>query len=203
MVRIKKVGVFGGAFDPIHRGHLELARTCIKFLSLDNIRFVPAQQSLLKQPCVAKPWQRAAMVALAIVNEPKFFLDTRELTREEPSYALLTLQSLHQEFPSTNFYWLLGEDAFQHFTHWYRWQEIAALCDLVVVSRKLSKPQSEALYQEVETCFQQHDHQVVYIQMPCVNVASQDIRTDLVHLSEVPELVQRYILESQVYSAAE
>src|SRR3989338_6760346 len=132
----KRMGILGGAFDPIHRGHIQLAQHCLREYSLDQIRFVPSKRPILKQACVAKPWQRAAMIALAIVNDDKFYLDTRELLREQASYALLTLQSLRQEFPQDDFFWILGEDAFADFNQWYQWQQIASLCNLLVASRQ-------------------------------------------------------------------
>jgi nicotinate (nicotinamide) nucleotide adenylyltransferase len=196
----QRIGILGGAFDPIHRGHLALAQHCLIAHALDAIRFVPTAQPILKQACSAKPWQRAAMVELAIAHEPRFYLDLCELQREAPSYALLTVQDLRQAFPQDDLFWILGQDAFADFTKWYRWQDMASLCDLLVVARA-HDPNAMRACSDVEACFIQAGHQVIHSTMPLVDVASRLIRVDVESFqSELPEAVQRFIIENNLYT---
>ena len=196
----KRIGILGGAFDPIHRGHLTLAKRCLTAHALDMIHFVPTAQPILKQACSAGPWQRAAMVALAIANEPHFYLDPCELQRETPSYALLTVQHLRQAFPQDDLFWILGQDAFAEFTKWYRWQDMALLCDLLVVSRTHDADVMHGC-SDVESCFTQAGHQVIYSTRPLVDTASRLIRADFEGFqSELPEAVRRFIIENKLYT---
>jgi nicotinate-nucleotide adenylyltransferase len=188
MTQRKKVGILGGAFDPIHLGHLQLAKVCQQALNLDEVRFIPSKSPVLKNASIATAEQRAAMVALAIAHEPSFVLDQREIARETPSYALLTLQSLQKDFPQADFYWLMGEDALVDFKKWYQWQEILKLCQIVVVSRAGfdASPLSGV--------------PVIRVPMENINVASREIRQAIhAHWQEIPKSVQEYILTHNLY----
>lgn len=198
-VSAKRIGILGGSFDPIHLGHLAAATTCLQALKLDQVRFIPCQQAILKSPLKATPEQRAKMVSLAIHDEPCFLLDRRELQRHEPSYALFTLQSLKKDFPHAQFFWIMGEDAFADFQKWYHWQEIAECCDLVVVSRQGRKMDVNEK-KDIEKVFQSYQHQVIHVSMPYVNLASTDIRENAqTCLTKLPEAVQKFILENKLY----
>jgi len=195
----KRLGILGGAFDPIHNGHLALAMHCLQAYALDAIYFIPTQTPILKEVCVAKPWQRAAMIALAISQHKYFYLDTRELTRDSPSYALLTLQSLQETDNQAEWIWILGEDAFNDFTKWYRWQEIAHCCDLLVVPRNLAMLAITA-QPIVEACFVQAGHAVHYSSMPCVDIASRVIRAAAnLSVGSLPQSVRHFIVENHLY----
>lgn len=198
-MRSKRIGILGGAFDPIHDGHLMMAKHCLDAYSLDAVRFVPTAKPLLKEACVAKPWQRAAMVGLAIADHPKFYLDLRELLRDTPSYAVLTLQSLQAEFPGHQLCWILGADAFADLPQWYRFEELATLCDLIVVSRAQEAEQTKNR-QLIESCFAQTNHTIWYASMPLMHIASRAIRSDLTNFqNQIPNCVWRFIVENEIY----
>jgi nicotinate-nucleotide adenylyltransferase len=129
------IGVFGGTFDPVHFGHLRVARAAFDLLTLDELRFVPANRPPLRDAPVASAMQRAAMVALAIRDEPGFRLDTRELDRGGVSYTVDTLASLRAELGDATLCLLIGQDQFAGFERWHRWPEILELCHLVVLNR--------------------------------------------------------------------
>lgn len=195
----KRLGILGGAFDPIHCGHLALATHCLDVYALDAVYFIPTKTPMLKEACVAKPWQRAAMIALAIIQHKHFYLDTRELTRDSPSYALLTLQSLQETDSNAELMWILGEDAFSDFTQWYHWQDIALLCDLLVVPRD-HVTLSSASHSIIETCFAKAGHAVHYSSMPCVDIASRVIRAAPSRFAtQLPEPVWHFVVENQLY----
>jgi len=196
----KRIGILGGAFDPIHCGHLALAEHCVAAHALDVIHFVPTAQPLLKQACTAAPWQRAEMVARAIAHRPYFHLNLCELERKTPSYALLTVQSLHEAFPDSDLFWILGEDAFAELTKWHSWQELALLCDLLVVSRA-HDPRTMQERPVIEACFAKAGHRVIDAKMPWVDAASRLIRADCSGLqSALPEAVRHFIIENNLYT---
>jgi nicotinate-nucleotide adenylyltransferase len=126
------VGLFGGSFDPIHHGHLIVARIAAEELGLGQVRFMPARAQPLKAGRHgAGAAQRAAMVELAIAGEPGFALEPIELGREGYSYTVDTLRALREREPGLDPVLLLGMDAAADLP---RWKESAAVLDLARVT---------------------------------------------------------------------
>ncbi len=129
------VGIFGGTFDPIHRGHIEIARYVHRTLELDHVRFVLSAQPPHRRPTIASTADRAHMLELAIAGEPGFVADPREQQRRGPSYTIWTLRSMRGERPTQPLALIVGMDAFQSLNTWYCWEQILALCHLIVLPR--------------------------------------------------------------------
>ncbi|WP_125779159.1 nicotinate-nucleotide adenylyltransferase [Pseudoalteromonas rubra] len=129
------IALFGGTFDPIHLGHINMAAQCVDALGLSELRFIPNAVPVHKQGPAISTADRLAMLQLAIAHEPRFSIDHRELERDTPSYSLLTLQELKAEYPDQTLVFLMGMDSFNSLDKWYRWQDIVALCHIVVYQR--------------------------------------------------------------------
>jgi len=129
------LGVFGGTFDPIHCGHLELARELRTALGFSAVRFIPAGDPPHRAAPVATAAHRLAMVELAIAGHPELEVDAREILRPGRSYTVPTLEELHNEEPSRPLALIVGADAFLGLPTWHRWRELFALAHVVVVGR--------------------------------------------------------------------
>ncbi len=129
---IKPIGILGGAFDPIHYGHLRLALDFLQILDLAQVRFIPCKSPVLKEQSLATAGERLSMLELAISSIPQFTLDDRELKRETPSYMIDTLKSLRIEFPQTPLILLLGSDAFLTLEHWKDWRKLLDQAHIVI-----------------------------------------------------------------------
>jgi nicotinate-nucleotide adenylyltransferase len=126
------VGLFGGSFDPIHHGHLIVARVAAEELGLAQVRFLPARAQPLKQGRHAvDAAHRAAMVGLAIDGEAGFALEPLELAREGPSFTVDTLRALREREPDLDPVLLLGMDAAAELP---RWKEAGAVMRLARVA---------------------------------------------------------------------
>ena len=129
-------GILGGSFDPIHHGHLILARAALEELGLERILFVPANRSPHKtdtKPATAQ--DRLAMVQLAIQDEPDFQASNLELHRPPPSYTVDTLHELRAQHPDDQFTLLIGADNVAKFDTWREPDEIRRLARLAVLDR--------------------------------------------------------------------
>jgi nicotinate-nucleotide adenylyltransferase len=129
------LGVFGGTFDPIHCGHLELARELRTALGFAAVRFIPAGDPPHRAAPVATAAHRLAMVELAIAGHPDLQVDAREVVRPGRSYTVPTLEELRKEEPSRPLALIVGADAFLGLPTWHRWRELFALAHVVVVGR--------------------------------------------------------------------
>jgi len=131
-----RLGIFGGSFDPIHHGHLILARAAREELGLERILFIPAHQSPHKtdaKPATAQ--DRLAMIQLALAGEDGFAATDLELHRPPPSYTVETLRELKISHPHDEFVLLIGADNVPKFDTWREPDEIRRLAQLAVLDR--------------------------------------------------------------------
>jgi len=130
-------GILGGSFDPIHNGHLHVAREARRRLGLDRVLFVPARVPPHKQGAeVSAPEHRLAMVRLAVAGEPGFEVSDVELRREGPSYTIDTVEAeLSRLGAGAEIFFLVGADQALELDTWKRIRELAELCTLVPVTR--------------------------------------------------------------------
>jgi nicotinate-nucleotide adenylyltransferase len=133
---LKKIGIFGGTFDPIHHGHLILARDALEQLDLDSLIFIPAAMSphkLTEQPTASEI--RLEMVRAAIEGESQFCLDALELERPAPSYTVDTIEALKAREPAAAFIFLIGEDNVMQLPNWHRFADLSKMVQFAVLDR--------------------------------------------------------------------
>ena len=185
----ERIALFGGSFDPVHHGHLILARDAVERFRLDQIRFVPAALSPHKpETRPAPPEVRAAMLSAAIADEPRFVLDERELRRPPPSYSIDTVESLRSEFPGARLFFLIGEDNLAKLDTWRRIGDLRNLVELVVFGRDAV---SESPL---------HGHTTLPRRL---DISATEIRERVARGASirylVPEAVRQLILQHQLY----
>ncbi len=132
----RKIGLFGGCFDPIHYGHIRPVQEARQLLGLDRVLFLPTavpphKPGRLLAPALA----RYAMVELALLEEEGLFVSTFELTLGRPAFTVDTLEHFRAAEPQASLYLLVGGDSFSDLTTWRRWREIVELARLAVLVR--------------------------------------------------------------------
>ena len=209
------IGILGGTFNPIHFGHLRMAQELADALKLTEVRFIPSANPPHKSMLIVSAKHRAAMVQLAIADNPIFTLDTCELERTGASYTIDTLIALREKFgENAALCLIMGSDAFLHLNSWARWQELLDYCHIVLVQRPATSKQPK-LADEIAIFLQDHYSENLddltnktagYIHMQAItplDISSTKIRTALKskHSSRylMPESVINYIVSHTLY----
>lgn len=130
-----RIGVFGGTFDPIHRGHVEVAEECAVKLDLDPVLMIPSNLPPHRDPPLASAEDRLAMVKLAVDGHDRLVASDIELRRQGVSYSIDTIRGLAGEYPGAALTLLLGWDAAAEFKDWHDAGEIAGLARIAVFNR--------------------------------------------------------------------
>ncbi|MBQ4831680.1 nicotinate-nucleotide adenylyltransferase [Pseudoalteromonas sp. MMG010] len=129
------IAIFGGTFNPVHLGHLNMAKRCVAKFNLSTLYFMPCAIPAHKAAPGISNTHRIEMLRQATASYPYFKLDLRELQRSGPSYSLLSLQELRAEHPTMPILFLIGMDSFTSLANWYEWQQVTSLCHIVVYQR--------------------------------------------------------------------
>lgn len=132
---VHRIGVLGGAFDPVHVGHLWLAQEAVRSASLDVLFFVPCRVPPHKPCCLASDADRLAMLRLATSRQEAFRVTDVEITQEGPSYSVRTLRSMREAWGENRWIgFILGGDAISEIHLWREASEFVRLCDNILVA---------------------------------------------------------------------
>lgn len=129
---LKKIGLLGGSFDPIHRGHIALALSALEHIGLDEVQLIPAADPWQKEPLKASAVDRLNMAKLAAHQHPGLRVNPSEINRGGKTYTIETLENLPRD---AQYFWILGSDQLSNFCTWHRWEDILIHVHLVVAAR--------------------------------------------------------------------
>ena len=132
---MRRIGVMGGMFDPVHRGHLAAALAAVEQLGLERLHLLPCATPNHRDLATASSEHRLAMLDLVSKAHPKLLVDDRELRRTGISYTVDSLAELHQELPDVSLVFVQGWDSFLSLPGWHRWQSLFDHAHLCAVSR--------------------------------------------------------------------
>ncbi|HIF8624987.1 TPA: nicotinate-nucleotide adenylyltransferase [Neisseria meningitidis] len=199
---MKKIGLFGGTFDPIHNGHLHIARAFADEIGLDAVVFLPAGGPYHKDAASASAADRLAMVELATAEDARFAVSDCDIVREGVTYTFDTVQIFRQQFPSAQLWWLMGSDSLMKLHTWKKWQMLVRETNIAVAMR-----QGDSLHQtprELHAWLGKslQDGSVRILSAPMHNVSSTEIRRNLASqgVSDgIPPAAARYIREHGLY----
>ncbi len=197
-----KIGVLGGTFDPIHRGHRAIAEAARNRLGLDEVYFVPAARTPLKESgATLAVERRVSMVRLGIAGYPYFKLSTIEIDRPGPSYTVDTITELRDKLgPENELFFIVGWDILSQLSRWREPAKIIQMCRLVAVPRPgYSLPDSASM----EAAIPGLSQRLIVLDEPKIDISATEIRQraargeSISHL--VPEPVAEYIRKEKLY----
>ncbi|HJN38448.1 MAG TPA: nicotinate-nucleotide adenylyltransferase [Gammaproteobacteria bacterium] len=214
------IAVLGGTFNPIHLGHLYIAKTVLTHFNCSECILIPnGQPPHEKAPISAK--HRLKMLELAIEPHENFKIDPRETLREGPSFTVLTLQELRQQYLNESLIFILGDDAFASLESWFMWETLLDYAHLVII-RRFEPPLTKTLqsYLNQHLCHQNqtinnHPSGFIYrLNQPLNPNQSSIIRQTLqshprrfltnslnFDPNQLPQSVWEYILDHQLYAS--
>ncbi len=133
---MKRIAYFGGTFDPVHNGHLSIARSVTKLFDLERFFFLPAYHAPHKPDCPpTSGYHRYTMLCLATQNDLEIAVSTLELKKREKRYTVDTLQELHSLHSDSQVYFVMGADSWADIRTWREWEKVLLTSDHIVVTR--------------------------------------------------------------------
>ncbi len=201
---LRRVGIMGGTFDPIHNAHLALADCALENLQLDEIWFLPAAVPYLDKHTFTSFADRMQMTALAISGKKKFRVSGIEGERKGKTYTADTLRILKTQCPDTEYHFILGADQLYSLESWHELDVILQLAVLTAAKREQGGTMSAQRFQhQVQYLRTHYGARIEILPFPEMNISSTEIRRRAAAGEElrglVPEKVRNYILKKGLY----
>jgi nicotinate-nucleotide adenylyltransferase len=192
----QRTGIFGGAFDPIHRGHVQISASFLASNLIDRLLVIPTPVSPHKETTEQTPFlHRFKMLKLAFQEFDRVDISDIETHLPKPSYTLRTIRHLQKENPDAEYFLCMGEDSLSSFHTWWKYEEIINRVPIIAAGRPgvESSKQSKAIL-----------NRVIFVDHTELSISSSDIRKsvreDDIHLTDVvPDAITKYILANNLY----
>lgn len=197
-----KIGLFGGTFNPVHLGHVDMIeQVCLK-IHLDKIFFIPAfipPHKLSKE--IVDYSKRFYMLQLALNKKTCYNISNVEQKVNRPSYTIYTIKYYKNIYPDDELFYILGVDAFNKIESWYHWEELIALCHFIVVDRAGSQLK---INKKVQNILDKSDFNIYHLNIKTLPISSSDIRKKLKEGLDVKSLldinVYDYVISNRLYA---
>ena len=197
---LKKVGIMGGTFDPIHMGHLIIAETAREAFDLEEILFIPSGVSYMKSNVLDKK-TRVTMTGIAIEDNPHFALSTIEVDRDGNSYSYETIAELKKHNTDTEYYFIVGADSLFHMEKWMCPEKIFSECVILAAIRSGST--AEEFNAQIEYLKESYKADIRMVPTKSLDISSTAIREKAERGSSiqylVPDKVREYIDKNNIY----
>lgn len=208
----ERVGIYGGMFDPVHDGHMAVARHALDLLQLDRLLLVPCHVPNHREPPVGSAAQRLAMLQLAIAGNDRMMIDPIEIHSEEVSYTARTLERIRERLPRTGLVLVLvlGMDAFLELPQWHDPERLFEIAHILVIAREklpmdyhMAGRFGGSMISGPEQMFQSGHGRVLLTEDVCADVSSSAVRELLAHGLDapLPEPVLKHVRDHGLYRA--
>jgi len=202
---MRRVGLLGGTFDPIHYGHLVIAEEVRTTLQLSEMVFMPAGQPPHKPGrIVTEAHHRLAMLKLAIASNPHFTISLVDVDRQGPSYTVETLRLLHQQWGEQKaIYFVIGGDSLEYLLTWHDPAGILELLTALVAVQRPGYEETSDYRDVLEERLPGIKQRLVIVQAPQLDISATDLRRRVAEgrpiKYQTPEAVERYIAQHGLY----
>lgn len=196
-----RIGLFGGTFDPPHKGHIELSEAALKEFCLDKIIFIPAGNPPHKtNKKITDKHHRYEMIRLATSDNPCFLVSDYDIKNEKPNYSYLTINHFLTLYPDDEIFFIVGEDSYKDLPLWKNYPQILSLCTFIVINRPDVK--SVDCYKTYKDAMP--DHKALFLSDFSYDVSSTKLREDIaagnLTCHNLPQCVMEYIKNNNLYT---
>lgn len=199
---MRKVGIMGGTFNPIHTVHLMLAEAAYEQFQLDKIIFLPSKRPAYKpQSEIVEEEHRYRMIELAIEDNPHFSVSDMEFHREGNTYTADTLTEMTEKYPDTEFYFIIGGDSLFQLEKWYQPEVVMEKSHIVAAQR--GDKDNELMLHKIAELNKKYEAKIDLLQVPMMEVSSRMLRERVKEGQSIryflPEAVRSYIDKNGFY----
>ncbi len=200
-----RIGIYGGTFSPVHRGHLLAAREFIRGAELDRLLIIPAFVPPHKDVATSVSAEmRLEMCYIAFSGIENTEVSDIEISRGGRSYTVDTVTALREEYPDDELFLLVGTDMILTFDLWYRYLDILSLCNLVYVRRECDGTLDDKIQEKISFFEKQSGKKIRHIKMTPLEISSTELRAMIADGKEtgayLPRAVEAYIKEKGLYA---
>lgn len=197
---IKRLGIFGGAFDPVHKGHTQSLKYISDLKVIDEIQVIPNYASPHNKDIQTEEKHRLKMLEIAFKDIKNIKLNDIELKNKTKSYTYETLKCFKKIYPEEHLSLIIGLDSLHSFTTWKNWKNILSLCSLLVLERKLNdslelnKDLESKITSSYDDFFSSHG-KILILKNDLINVSSTDVRLKIKNNENLTDMVNDQVLE--------
>lgn len=200
---MKRIGIMGGTFDPIHNGHLMLGRQAYQEYHLDEIWYMPSKQPPHKKKIDLTPVNdRCNMVKLAVADDPAAFFSDFELLRAGTSYTAMTVTLLKDQYPKNRFFFIIGADSLFELETWYH-PEIILRSVYLLVADRLYQHSISTIEEKIQYFRDKYHAEIDFLHCGRMDISSSELRRMIIQgksiSAYVPPAVEEYIRKYQLY----
>lgn len=177
-IKMEKIAIYGGSFDPPHKGHKLLAQNLAQICGADRVIIIPTALSPFKESSGATAQDRYNMCKLAF-NDPFFEISCIEIDRGGKSYTIDTLREVKRLYPDSQLYLFMGDDMFLSFDKWYKYKEILDICVIVAACRTLNLEKLELMKSFAKNILNISDDSAIICESIPIETSSTQIREDI------------------------
>lgn len=199
---MRRLGIMGGTFDPVHYGHLVGAEGARHDLKLEKVIFIPAGRPPNKPHSrITEPWLRYRMTGLAVASNPFFEVSSIEVERTGPSYTINTVQAISRLYPGAQIYFITGSDALVDIHTWKGIEHLLTICRFVAAARPGYRV--DELWERLDSLIGDLRRNIICMEVPALAISSTDIRQRVREGRPIkyllPEPVEDFIKKNQLY----
>ena len=196
-----KIGILGGTFDPVHKGHIYIAEQCMKHLGMDRIMFLPnGNPPHKRERNITDKEHRYNMLKIAISGCEGFCVSDYEIRREEYSYTVETMRNL-RKLSDDEYILIIGADSFYQLDLWYKSDELVKENRFVVLDREYDGHGN--ISEDVERFNKEHLSHISLLKIPLIDISSTEIRNRITMGTDISDMVgekvANYIKENNLY----
>lgn len=199
----KSFAILGGTFDPVHTGHIEIAKSVLKQTGAEKILFIPSGNPPHKdEKTVTDKFHRLKMLNMAVEGQKDFVVSTIEIDREGKTYTIDTIRELREIFgDDVKFFFIMGADALHYIYMWKDFEELLKICSFAAVTRPGYR--TAELEKDVDILTNKYGGDIHIIEIPPVNVSSSEIRDNIKSDVSIKDMVNSnvydYIVKNRLY----